>query len=753
MSLPTQNRSLPDRSFVPPQGGARDGQGHLATTERQTRLQAIEHAREEQARRAQEVAEARLRAETEARRKEEEARREAVQATRQPVLDADREEVDRGVAGEDEDTEDSARKRSLVRGKGEFQRRQGRLTITQALENEGDRLHVRSLAAVRRQRERQKQRSREALQHGTEVMREVVIPEVIMVHELAGRMAERSSEVVKALMKLGAMATINQTIDADTAELVVAEFGHKARRVSERDIEIGLMGEADRPEDLEPRPPVVTVMGHVDHGKTSLLDALRKTDVAAHEAGGITQHIGAYQIEVKSGGRITFIDTPGHAAFTEMRARGANVTDIIVLVVAADDGVMAQTQEAINHAKAAKAPIIVAINKIDKPGADATRVKTDLLEHGLVPEEMGGDVMCVPVSAKTGQGLNDLVEAILLQAEILELKANPNRLAEGVIIESKMQQGRGVVVTVLLQRGTTKIGDVFVAGNEYGRVRALFNDRGNRVASGGPAEPLEVFGLNGTPEAGDKFVVVKDEQRAREVAADRTEKKRQAQLAAAGRGTLEQMLTRLKEGESKTVQAIIKSDVHGSREAIAGALERLSTEEVKINVLHAGVGGVNESDVVLACASGATIIAFNVRASLRAQEFAKRDGVDIRYYSIIYDVIDDMKGVMSGLLSPESIEKVLGYAEIREVFDISKVGKVAGCSVTDGLVRRGAKARLFRDYVVVHNGTIKGLRRFKDEAREVQQGYECGISFESYQDFRVGDRIECYEVREVARRV
>ncbi len=634
--------------------------------------------------------------------------------------------------------------------KGEPRRRQGKLTISQALDDESED-RVRSLAALKRQREREKQKSREALQKGAKVVRDVTVPEAITVQELANRMAERGGDVVKALFKMGVMATITQTIDADTAELVVEEFGHRAKRVSADDIEIGLRDEADAPEKMQPRPPVVTIMGHVDHGKTSLLDALRKTDVVAHEAGGITQHIGAYQIVAPSGNRITFLDTPGHAAFTEMRARGANVTDIVILVVAADDGIMAQTVEAISHAKAAEVPIIVAINKIDKPEADPQRVKTELLQHELVPDDMGGDIICVPVSATTGQGLEDLEEAISLQAELLELTANPERRAEGVVVEAKLEQGRGSVATVLIQRGTVRVGDIFVAGAESGRVRALINDRGEQVKEAGPSQPVEVLGLSGTPQAGDELIVVEDDARAREVAAFRQEKRRQAELTTQGRGTLDQMLSKIKEGEAANLPVVVKTDVHGSLEAILGALDRLSTEEVKVQVLHSGVGGINESDVTLARASNATIVAFNVRANAQAREHARRDNVDIRYYSIIYELIDDMKQALSGMLAPEQRETFLGYAEIRAIFTMSKVGKVAGCMVTEGQVKRGARVRLLRDDVVIHDGVLKSLRRFKDEVREVQQGYECGMAFENYQDIQEGDRIECYEIVEVAR--
>jgi translation initiation factor IF-2 len=640
-----------------------------------------------------------------------------------------------------------------VRERGEPRRRQGKLTITQALDAETEEEKQRSLASVRRQREKLK-----ALQAQTQhqlpgkVLREVVIPETITVQELANRMAERGGEVIKTMMRMGVMATINQVIDADTAELVVAEFGHKFKRVSAADVEVGL--KADQGEEageLRPRPPIVTIMGHVDHGKTSLLDALRHTDVAAGEAGGITQHIGAYQVQLPSGQRISFIDTPGHAAFTAMRARGATVTDIVVLVVAGDDGIMEQTVEAIAHARSAGVPLIVAINKMDKPGADATRVKRDLLQHNLATEDMGGDVLAVEVSAKTHAGLDKLEEAILLQAELLDLKANPHRPAEGVVIESKLDKGRGSVATVLVRQGTLRVGDIFIAGAEWGRVRALVNDRKENLDAAPPGTPVEVLGLQGTPVAGDDLLVVENEARAREVVAFRQRKAREKELAAQGRGTLEQMLSKIREGEAKAMPVVIKSDVHGSMEAIAGALEKLGNAEVKVQVLHAGVGAISESDVTLARAAGALIIGFNVRANPQARDQARRDGVDIRYYSIIYEVVDEVKAALTGMLSPEQREKFLGYAEIREVFDVTRVGKVAGCMVTEGTVKRGARVRLLRDNVVIHDGVLKTLRRFKDEVREVQSGYECGMAFENYTDIKQGDRIECYEVEQVAR--
>ncbi|MGF7207521.1 translation initiation factor IF-2 [Skermanella aerolata] len=636
---------------------------------------------------------------------------------------------------------------------GDRRRGSGKMTVTQALSgDESER--TRSMAALRRAREREKQRLN-MRQETQKITRDVVVPEVITVQELANRMAERGADVIKSLMRMGVMATINQTIDADTAELVVAEFGHRMRRVSESDVEVGLKGDEDIEENLISRAPVVTVMGHVDHGKTSLLDALRSTDVASREAGGITQHIGAYQVVLGSGGKITFIDTPGHAAFTEMRARGANVTDVVVLVVAADDGIMPQTVEAIHHAKAAQVPIIVAINKCDLPDANPDRVRQELLQHELVVEEMGGDVLAVEVSAKTRMGLDKIEEAILLQAEILELKANPNRIAEGVVIEAKLERGRGSVATVLVQRGTLRVGDIFVAGAEWGRVRALVNDRGASTDSAGPAMPIEVLGLNGTPMAGDEFAVVETEARAREITEFRQRKKREAASAAGSRGTLEQMFTRIQAGEAKELPIVIKGDVQGSIEAISGALERLTSTntEVKVRVLHSSVGAINESDVTLANASKAMIFGFNVRANPQAREMAKRDGIEIRYYSVIYDVIDDVKAALTGMLSPILRERFLGNAQIREVFNITKVGKVAGCMITEGIVKRGAGVRLLRDNVVIHTGTLKTLKRFKDEVREVREGYECGMAFENYENVQAGDVIEAYEIEEVARQL
>ncbi len=582
------------------------------------------------------------------------------------------------------------------------------------------------------------------------IIKEVIIPEIITVQDLANRMAEKSADVIKKLMSLGVMATINQVIDADTAQIVVEEMGHKFKRVAESDVEEGLTGPKDAEEDLLPRPPVVTVMGHVDHGKTSLLDALRETNVAAREAGGITQHIGAYQITLQNGQKITFIDTPGHEAFSEMRARGAKVTDIVVLVVAANDGIKPQTVEAIRHAQAANVPIVVAINKIDLPGADPMKVKTELLQHGIAVEEMGGESLCAEVSAKKRINIDKLVEAILLQAEILDLKANPNRAAEGAVIEAKMEKGRGNVVTVLVQNGTLKVGDVCIAGKEWGHVRAMFNENGKKVFEATPATPVEVLGLQGTPSAGDDFIVVKDENQAREVTNYRIRKERDAKLVKSAKSAMEQMLDKIKSGESKQLSVIIKADVQGSIEAIEGTINKLSTNEVSVHVLHSAVGPISESDVTLAKASNAFIIGFNVRAIPQARDMARRDGIDIRYYSIIYDVADDVKKGLEGLLSPEIREKFLGYAEIRNVFNITGVGKVGGCMVTEGLVKRGAKVRLLRDNVVIHDGNLAQLKRFKEDVKEVKEGYECGMSFENYNDIQVGDYIECYELETIA---
>ncbi|MFZ0989660.1 MAG: translation initiation factor IF-2, partial [Xanthobacteraceae bacterium] len=585
------------------------------------------------------------------------------------------------------------------------------------------------------------------------IAREVTIPETITIQDLANRMAERSVDVVRILMQQGHMANITDTIDADTAQLIAEELGHTVRRVAEADVEEGMFDAPDPPESVQARAPVVTIMGHVDHGKTSLLDAIRSTEVAAAEAGGITQHIGAYQVTSPSGGRITFIDTPGHAAFTAMRARGAKVTDIVVLVVAADDGVMPQTVEAIHHAKAAKVPIIVAINKIDKPDAKPERVRTELLQHEIQVESLGGDVLELEVSAKEKTNLDKLLDTIALQAEVLELKANPNRPAEGTVIEARLDRGRGPVATVLVQRGTLKPGDIVVAGSEWGRVRALASDTGHSVVAAGPSMPVEVLGFNGTPEAGDRLAVVDTEARAREITDYRARQKREKMAArqTGMRGSLEQMMNQLKTAGRKEFPLVVKADVQGSIEAIVGALEKLSTNEVAARIIFAGVGGITESDVTLAEASNTAVIGFNVRAHKEAREAAERDGIEIRYYDIIYNLVDDVKKAMSGLLAPTLRETMLGNAVILEVFKVSKVGNVAGCRVTDGTVERGANVRLIRDSVVVHQGKLSQLKRFKDDAREVVAGQECGMAFENYQDMKVGDIIECYRVETIQR--
>jgi translation initiation factor IF-2 len=626
-------------------------------------------------------------------------------------------------------------------------RRAGRIDVQAAIEGEDER--VRSLASVRRQRERERRQAELELLRSDQVkvVRDVILPDTITVQELANRMATRTGEVVKALMKLGVMATITQTLDADTAELVVQEFGHRARRVSESDVEMGLEGAADTDAELLPRPPVVTIMGHVDHGKTSLLDALRSTDVAAGEAGGITQHIGAYQVEMPGGAKITFIDTPGHEAFTAMRARGASVTDIVVLVVAADDGVMPQTIEAIRHAKAAGVPLIVAINKMDRPDANPTRVRQELLSYEIVVEDMGGETQDVEVSATKKTGLDKLAEAIALQAEILDLKANPSRAAEGAVIESRLDRGRGPIATVLVQKGTLRQGDIVVAGAEWGRVRAMLDDKARAVTEAGPSAPVEILGLAGVPSAGEPFVAVDNESRAREIAEFRTRKLRDkaAGVTAGARGTLDQMLARIQAGEQKEVAVLIKADVQGSAEALQATVLKLAHEEVKVRVLHAAVGQITESDIQLANASDAVILAFNVRATSQARDLAQREGVDIRYYSIIYEVADDIEKLVRGKVAPKERERFLGYAEVRKVFSITKVGKVAGCMVTDGVVKRGAGVRVLRDNVVIHNGELSQLKRFKDDVREVARGYECGLSFTNFHELQEGDVIECFE--------
>jgi translation initiation factor IF-2 len=707
-----------------------------------------------------EAAEARKREEEERRKHDEETKRKAGEVAKKrlgeeevkkpapgrPALEAEEEEAPR-VSRRPGAARPAAPARPAPRAGAEKQR--GRLTLVTALR--ADEVRERSVASFRRRTQRLK--GHVSAEPKEKLVREVTIPEAISIQDLANRMSERAVDVIRLLMKQGQMATINDMIDADTAQLLAEEMGHTVRRVAEADVEEGLFGAVDDPAKLKPRAPVVTVMGHVDHGKTSLLDAIRSSEVAAGEAGGITQHIGAYQVTAPSGARITFIDTPGHAAFTAMRARGAKVTDIVVLVVAADDGVMPQTVEAIHHAKAAKVPIIVAINKIDKPEAKPDRVRTELLQHEIQVESMGGEVVDVEVSATKKMNIDRLLEMIGLQSEILDLKANPDRPAEGTVIEAKLDRGRGPVATVLVQRGTLKPGDIVVAGAEWGRVRALVSDTGDAVQSAGPSTPVEVLGFSGTPDAGDRLAVVENEARAREVTEYRARQKREKMVARATgmRGSLEQMMAQAKTAGRKEFPLVIKGDVQGSLEAIIGALDKLGTDEVAARVLHAGVGGISESDVTLAEASGVPIIAFNVRANKEAREAAERAGIEIRYYNIIYDLVDDVKKAMSGLLPPTLRETTLGNAQILEVFKVSKVGNVAGCRVTDGTVERGANVRLIRDNVVVHEGKLSQLKRFKDDVKEVNAGMECGMAFENYQDMRAGDVIECYRVETIQR--
>ena len=717
-------------------------------------------SREESERAERAAAETRKRDEEERRKHDEETRRKADEVAKKrfgtdaltakpgarPALEADDDEAPR-TARRGAAARPAAAPKPARGGGGE--KRRGRLTVVNAFS--ADEVRERSEAAFRR-RVLRKTGHRDA-EPKEKIAREVIIPETITIQELANRMAERSVDVVRILMQQGHMAKITDTIDADTAQLIAEELGHTVRRVAESDVEEGMFDASDSPESLQPRAPVVTIMGHVDHGKTSLLDAIRSTEVAAAEAGGITQHIGAYQVTSPSGGKITFIDTPGHAAFTAMRARGAKVTDIVVLVVAADDGVMPQTVEAIHHAKAAKVPIIVAINKIDKPDAKPERVRTELLQHEIQVESLGGDVLELEVSAKEKTNLDKLLDTIALQAEVLELKANPNRPAEGTVIEARLDRGRGPVATVLVQRGTLKPGDIVVAGSEWGRVRALASDTGHSVVAAGPSMPVEVLGFNGTPEAGDRLAVVDTEARAREITDYRARQKREKMAArqTGMRGSLEQMMNQLKTAGRKEFPLVIKADVQGSIEAIVGALEKLSTSEVAARIIFAGVGGITESDVTLAEASDAAVIGFNVRAHKEAREAAEREGIEIRYYDIIYNLVDDVKKAMSGLLAPTLRETMLGNGVILEIFKVSKVGNIAGCRVTDGTVERGANVRLIRDSVVVHQGKLSQLKRFKDDAREVVAGQECGMAFENYQDMKVGDIIECYRVETIQR--
>ncbi|MGF1658395.1 MAG: translation initiation factor IF-2 [Rubrimonas sp.] len=730
----------------------------MADIERREAEERIRREREEQARLDEE------RAETEARAREA-ARPAPTAAIREtsPRETALREAPTRGAAMPDDDrgprrgkggpgaaAADAKRPAPSRTRDGGDRRRSGKLTIEQLTTGaEGDR--QRSLAAMRRRQERDKRRTTGTGER-ERVVRDVKIPDAITVQELANRMAERGADVVKTLMKMGVMATITQTLDADTAQLVVEEFGHNVQRVSEADVENVLQADSDAPETMTPRAPVVTIMGHVDHGKTSLLDALRKTNVVAGEAGGITQHIGAYQVTTESGAKISFLDTPGHAAFTSMRARGAQVTDIVILVVAADDSVMPQTIEAIRHAKAAGVPMIVAINKCDKPSANPDKVRQELLQHEVFVEKLGGDVLDVEVSAITRQGLDTLLENIALQAELLDLKANPDRPAEGAVIEAKLDVGRGPVATVLVQRGTLRTGDIFVVGEQWGKVRALIDDRGERVTEAGLSAPVEVLGLSGAPEAGDVLNVVESEAKAREIADYRQRKAREKQAAAGARASLDQLLAQAKaNADVAELPLVVKADVQGSAEAIVQALEKIGNDEVRVRVLHSGVGAITESDVGLAEASKAPIIGFNVRANAPAREAANQKGVEIRYYSIIYNLVDDVTAAASGLLSAEIRETFIGYATIKQVFKVSGVGNVAGCVVTEGVARRHAGVRLLRDNKVIHEGKLKTLKRFKDEVKEVQGGQECGMAFENYEDIREGDVIEIFTTEEIER--
>ncbi|WP_439118705.1 translation initiation factor IF-2 [Marivita sp.] len=725
-----------------------------ARAEERDRMRAEKEAKEREQREAEERA--RQKAEDEERKA-----REAAEAAKQAAAGPSESPAARQPAGGgggggakpsqaaprkvDREREDRGRRKG-----DDSERRSGKLTLNQALGGEGGR--QKSMAAMKRKQERARQKAMGGNQPREKVVRAVQLPEAITVAELANRMAERVGDVVKALMNNGIMATQNQTIDADTAELMIEEFGHRVTRVSASDVEDVIKEVSDKPEDLKTRPPVITIMGHVDHGKTSLLDAIRDANVTSGEAGGITQHIGAYQVTTKDGAVLSFLDTPGHAAFTSMRSRGAQVTDIVVLVVAADDAVMPQTIEAINHAKAAKVPMIVAINKVDKPSANPTKVRTDLLQHEVVVEQMSGDVQDVEVSAHTGQGLPELLEAIALQAEILELKANPDRAAQGAVIEAQLDVGRGPVATVLIQNGTLRQGDIFVVGEQYGKVRALINDKGERVKEAGPSVPVEVLGLNGTPEAGDVLNVTETEAQAREIAEYRANVAKEKRAALGAATTLEQLMKKAKDDESVSeLPVLVKADVQGSAEAIVQALEKVGNDEVRVRVLHSGVGAITETDIGLAEASGCPVIGFNVRANASARNTANQKGVEIRYYSVIYDLVDDVKAAASGLLSNEIKETFIGYATIKDVFKVSNVGKVAGCLVTEGVARRSAGVRLLRDNVVIHEGTLKTLKRFKDEVSEVQSGQECGMAFENYEDIRQGDVIEIFERQEVER--
>lgn len=709
--------------------------------------EAAQKAAQEKARKKKEAEERKA---EEARKKEAPAAPSAKDADAAKTLAAKRALDARREDEEDQRRKKDAKKKASKVVRNPNDRRRGKLSVNRAFDgDEGYR--QRSMASLKRAQAKQKRQLHGDDKPKQKKKREVVVPEAITVQELSNRMAEKVTDVIKFLMGMGVLATINEVIDQDTAELVVAEFGHELKRVSDADVEVGLFGEEDNEEDLDPRAPVITVMGHVDHGKTSLLDALRKTDVVAGEAGGITQHIGAYQVTLAGGEKMTFLDTPGHEAFTAMRARGASVTDIVILVVAADDGIMPQTIEAISHAKEAKVPMIIAINKMDKEGANPDRVRQELLQHEVVVESYSGDVIDVEISAKQGTGLDKLQEMIMLQAEVMELKANADRNGEGVVVEAQLDKGRGPVATVLVKRGTLSVGDIFVAGNEWGKVRALVNDHGQQVDSAGPSVPVEILGLNGTPAAGDDFAVVENEARAREITAYRQNQAKNARVGGGNKQSLEAMFTALKENQAEEFPLVVKADVQGSLEAIHGALEKLGNDEVQARVIHGAVGGITESDVILASASNAPIIGFNVRANKQAREHANRDGVPIQYFSIIYDLVDFVKEGMEGRLAPMVEENVIGYGEIKDVFSAGKVGKAAGVFVTEGVVKKDAKVRLTRNDVVVYEGALTNLRRFKDDVAEVRAGTECGLTLENYTDMKAGDNLEIYELIESAR--
>ena len=727
----------------------RRAQDELEREAERNRRREEQEAKERELREREERAQAKIAAEAEKKREAEAAALLAAAPPPTPEERAAKSGVVRSKVAEPVRREEPARP---SRNKGrEDNRRSGKLTVNQA--SAGNDGRHRSMASMKRKQERARQKAMGGAVEREKIIRDVQVPDAIMVQELANRMAERVADVVKSLMQMGMMVTQNQTIDQDTAELIVEEFGHKIVRVSDADVEDVIDQVVDSPEDLKPRAPIITVMGHVDHGKTSLLDAIRNARVVSGEAGGITQHIGAYQVE-QNGDLLTFLDTPGHAAFTSMRSRGAQVTDIVILVVAADDAVMPQTIEAIAHAKAANVPMIVAINKIDRPAADPQKVRTDLLQHEVIVEQMSGEVQDVEVSATTGQGLDQLLEAIALQSEILELKANPNRSASGAVIEAQLDVGRGPVATVLVQNGTLKLGDIFVVGEQWGKVRALISDSGERIKTAGPSTPVEVLGLNGTPEAGDVLNVVETEAQAREIAEYRAQAAKDKRAALGAATTLEQLMANAKANEDiSELPILLKADVQGSAEAIVQAMAKIGNDEVRVRVLHSGVGAITETDIGLAEASGAPVFGFNVRANTSARNTANQKGVEIRYYSVIYDLVDDVKAAASGLLSAEIRETFIGYANIKEVFKVSGVGKVAGCLVTEGVARRSAGVRLLRDNVVIHEGTLKTLKRFKDEVPEVQSGQECGMAFENYDDIRPNDVIEIFEREEVERKL